>query len=283
MGGSFRPSKVTLKSECKCQLTPLFRSHPHHHPRSFQTCPEGLDLLDQMLTLNPDKRITAEKALLHPFFLVAEAPLPIPFTLKSFFAKTFEEKDKGGVPVPQNQKPQLPVSTFGLNAPGLGGRDPPSALVAVIPSGSGGSPNRKRARQSGNNDAEGALCDTQSAPNSSTLSASLQRIQPQPSNPPPFSLASGGQSLSSNPPPHACAQHRLSSPPQPPQRPKVSLGLGVASFFPVGSIALKGLGGSKFAGTLGVARPQAHASVSASGALPAPATKSTTEREGLDA
>lgn len=37
--------------------------------------PEAIDLLDQMLAFNPDRRITAEEALAHPYFAEYHDPM----------------------------------------------------------------------------------------------------------------------------------------------------------------------------------------------------------------
>ena len=49
--------------------------------------PAGVDLLDRLLTFDPDRRVTAVEALRHPFFF--ESPLPSdPSTASSVFEKS---------------------------------------------------------------------------------------------------------------------------------------------------------------------------------------------------
>lgn len=54
-----------------------FEDHPYNNlSKVFVDIPKsGFDLANRLLTYCPDKRITAERALNHPFF--TEAPLPI--------------------------------------------------------------------------------------------------------------------------------------------------------------------------------------------------------------
>lgn len=51
----------------------LMKKIPQSPQKNFDdlfegTAPEGIDLLRKMLTFNPDKRITVEEALAHPYF-----------------------------------------------------------------------------------------------------------------------------------------------------------------------------------------------------------------------
>eukprot|EP00923_Selenidium_pygospionis_P046708 GHVN01080670.1.p1 GENE.GHVN01080670.1~~GHVN01080670.1.p1 ORF type:complete len:186 (-),score=31.00 GHVN01080670.1:584-1141(-) len=65
--------KVTSHTATWRKTFPIPNPHLHNGPPLLSDC--GLDLLQQMLTLNPDDRITAEKALKHEYF-TKEKPLP---------------------------------------------------------------------------------------------------------------------------------------------------------------------------------------------------------------
>jgi serine/threonine protein kinase len=91
----------------------------------------GLDLLSRLLTYDPSKRITSEKALAHPYF--SQAPLPCPENLMPTF---------GPPPTPvrhvngQQQPQSMPLSA----APAV---PPASNLLPPLQQQQGGSRKRK--------------------------------------------------------------------------------------------------------------------------------------------
>ncbi|KAJ3020234.1 hypothetical protein HKX48_001122 [Thoreauomyces humboldtii] len=94
-----------------------FTSQPYNHLRTrFAYLTEnGLDLLQKLLTYDPEKRITAEEALRHPYF--TDAPLPKdPALFPTFPSKGAGEKRKV-----YKTTPGAPVAEHGgeTEAPGL--------------------------------------------------------------------------------------------------------------------------------------------------------------------
>lgn len=58
-------------------LLPGWHEYPQWEPQNMalvvpELSPEGIDLLQKMLALNPSKRLSAEECLDHPYFLQLE-------------------------------------------------------------------------------------------------------------------------------------------------------------------------------------------------------------------
>jgi len=90
------PTQETMEKISSVEAKNYINSLPKMEPKNFQIVFEGanpvaIDLLEKMLEIDPDKRITAEHTLAHPYLAQYADPTDEPNSAP--YDQTFEEKD----------------------------------------------------------------------------------------------------------------------------------------------------------------------------------------------
>jgi len=90
------PAESTLKKITSDEARNYIRSLPHMERKNFSEVftganPLAIDLLEKMLEIDADNRITAEQALAHPYLLQYADPTDEPSSLP--YDQTFEDLD----------------------------------------------------------------------------------------------------------------------------------------------------------------------------------------------